>query len=80
MIDLDTTNLAKNRHVTTIVLERGDSFSLFFFAIFFTPSEHSKAFETLHEFEYSDFKTGYKIEYLMSINNHDICTPRTLHL
>ena len=30
-MDLDTTNLAKNLHVTTIVLERGDSLSLFFF-------------------------------------------------
>ena len=30
-MDLDTTNLAKNLHVTTIVLERGDSLSFFFF-------------------------------------------------
>ena len=29
-MDLDTTNLAKNLHVTTIVLEQGDSLSLSF--------------------------------------------------
>ena len=79
-MDLDTRNLAKNLHVTTNVLERGYSPPIFFFfAIFYVPLEHYNAFETWHEFEYSDFKTGYKIEYLMSINNN-ICTPSTLHL
>ena len=46
MMDLDTTNLGKNLHVTTIVLERGDSFSLssffFFFLQYFIPRPNTK--------------------------------------
>ena len=44
---------------------------------YFFPPGHWKAFETLNAFENSDFKTGYKIEYLMSRNNNSARPTRS---
>ena len=75
-MDLDTTNLAKNIHAMTIVLERGDSICFHLHQDFFPP-EHQYAFETLNVFDYSDFKTVKKIEYLMSRNNNSARPTRS---